>query len=216
MRIIAGRFKGHSLYPVSGDKVRSTADRVKESLFNIIVGEPEDAEVLDLFCGAGTLGLEALSRGAAHVTFVDLSRRSVDRARANLEALGAGDEGDFLVMDATAVLRVLERNNRRFSLILADPPYGMGWPGKILQAIGASGCLAPTGVLVIEYHKKDPPGGLPPGFSLWTERRFGDTMFAIWQWSSPAEPSSPAGLPKQEAKDDGTDQESNRNLPRDL
>jgi 16S rRNA (guanine966-N2)-methyltransferase len=195
MRIIAGRFKGHSLRSVPGDKVRSTADRVKESLFNIIVGESEEADVLDLFCGAGTLGLEALSRGAARVTFVDISRRSTDRARANLAALGTEDEGDFLVMDAMAALRVLTRNGRRFSLILADPPYGEGWPKKTLLAVAKADCLTSSGVLVIEYHKKDPPGDPPPGFSLWTERRFGDTMFAIWQWSLPEIPSSPAGLP---------------------
>jgi len=194
MRIIAGRFKGHSLRPVPGDKVRSTADRVKESLFNIIVGVPEDADVLDLFCGAGTLGLEALSRGARHATFVDKSRHSVERTRANLAALGAEEEAGFLVMDAMAALRVLERNDRRFSLILVDPPYSEGWPKKILQAIGKTGCLAPSGVLVIEFHKKDPPGDPPPGFSLWTERRFGDTMFAIWQWSLPVESTSPAEL----------------------
>lgn len=195
MRIIAGRFKGHSLRPVAGDQVRSTADRVKESLFNIIVGVPEDAEVLDLFCGAGSLGLEALSRGAAHVTFVDKSRRSVERARANLQALGADDQGDFLVMEAPAALRALERHHRQYSLVLADPPYGLGWPAKILRAVAESECLAPVGVLVIEYHKKDPPGEPPPGFSLWTERRFGDTMFAIWQWSLPASLSSPADSP---------------------
>ena len=195
MRIIAGRFKGHSLRPVPGDKVRSTADRVKESLFNIIVGVPDDADVLDLFCGAGTLGLEALSRGARHATFVDKSRHSIERARANLAALGADDEAAFLVMDAVAALHVLERNDRRFSLILADPPYSEGWPKKILRAIGETGCLAPSGVLVIEYHKKDPPGDPPTGFSVWTERRFGDTIFAIWQWSLPAGDTSTAELP---------------------
>ena len=195
MRIIAGRFKGHSLRPVTGDEVRSTADRVKESLFNIIVGESEEANVLDLFCGAGTLGLEALSRGAARVTFVDISRRSTDRARANLAALGAEEAGDLLVMDAVAALRVLERNGRRFSLILADPPYGEGWPTRTLQTVAKAGCLAASGVLVIEYHKKDPPGDPPPGFSLWTERRFGDTMFSIWRWSLPVIPPSPADSP---------------------
>lgn len=183
MRIIAGRFKGHSLRPVPGEKARSTANRVKESLFNIIVGIPEESEVLDLYCGAGTLGLEALSRGASHVTFVDRSRHSVERARANLAALGAESEGEFLTMDAVAALRTLERNSRQFSLILADPPYSEGWPKKILHAVGKAQCLAPSGTLVIEFHKKDPPGDPPAGFSLWTERRFGDTMIAIWQWS---------------------------------
>ncbi len=212
MRIIAGRFKGHTLHTVPGESVRSTADRVKESLFNIIVGVSEEAEVLDLFCGAGSLGLEALSRGAVHVTFVDKSRRSIDRAHRNLTALGAEAEGDFLAMEALPALRVLARQGRRYSLVMADPPYGLGWPAKTLRAVSEAECLAPTGVLVIEYHKKDPPGDPPPGFSLWTERRFGDTMFAIWQWSLPVGLSSPAESPATGANDDGTDQEPNRNL----
>ncbi|MBI3871795.1 MAG: RsmD family RNA methyltransferase, partial [candidate division Zixibacteria bacterium] len=88
MRIIAGRFKGRRLLPVPGDTVRSTADRVKESLFNILAAELPGASVLDLFCGAGTLGLEALSRGAERAIFVDQSRRSLNRTADNAAALG--------------------------------------------------------------------------------------------------------------------------------
>lgn len=183
MRIIAGRFKGHSLRSVPGRAVRSTADRVKESLFNILVECTEDAEVLDLFCGAGTLGMEALSRGASHATFVDLSRRSAERTRENLTALHAAGQSEVLVKDALAALSVLGRQGRRFSLIIADPPYGEGWPKKVLWAVGKAECRMESGVFVIEFHKKDPPGDPPPGFVLWTERRFGDTMLGVWRWS---------------------------------
>lgn len=184
MRIIAGRFKGRRLLPVRGDTVRSTSDRAKESLFNILAGELPGAHVLDLFCGAGTLGLEALSRGAAHVVFVDFSRRSLQRTADNIAALRAESETTLHCAQASVALRTLAHKHRAFSVILADPPYGEGWPARILQGMAAAGCRAVEGVLVIEHHKKDPPGESPPGFSLWTSRRFGDTVMTLWRWSS--------------------------------
>lgn len=182
MRIIAGRLKGRRLKPVKSNSVRSTADRVKESLFNILQSDCADADVLDLFCGAGTLGMEALSRGARYAAFVDRKRQSVVCTQENLETLGL--EGESLVISAHALsaLHTLGERGDRFSLIFADPPYGDGWPPKVLKAVGESNALADEGILVIEHHKKELPGDPPAGFSIWTERRFGDTMFTIWRW----------------------------------
>ena len=182
MRIIAGQYKGHRLRPVPGNTARSTADRVRESMFNILAAEIPDASVLDLFCGAGTLGIEALSRGASRATFVDVSRRSVQQTRENLRAVHAEDDADVITSDALAALRSLARKGRSFNLVFADPPYGENWSAKTLRAFSESDVRAPEGILVIEHHKKESPGGPPPGFSVWTERRFGDTMFTIWRW----------------------------------
>ena len=183
MRVIAGRFKGRRLKPVKSANVRSTADRVRESLFNILAAEVPDAVALDLFCGAGCLGIEALSRGAEHVTFVDRSRQSVECTRQNLETVDAVQDSAVHSGQALTVLRSLAAQGERFSLIFADPPYEEGWSVKLLNAIAASDALAPEGILVIEHHKKEPPGPSPAGFSVWTERRFGDTMFTIWRWN---------------------------------
>jgi len=182
MRIIAGRFKGRKLRVVKSDSVRSTGDRVKESMFNILQGECPDANVLDLFCGAGTLGMEALSRGARFATFVDRKRQSVDITHQNLELIGAEDESMVVFAHVVSAMQTLGERGDRFSLILADPPYGDGWPPKLLKLVANSQILAAEGVLVIEHHKKEPPGDAPAGFSVWTERRFGDTMFTIWRW----------------------------------
>jgi 16S rRNA (guanine(966)-N(2))-methyltransferase RsmD len=186
MRIIAGDFKGRRLRTVPGGATRSTADRVKESLFNILLSEVPNAVVLDLYCGAGTLGLEALSRGAERVIFVDRSRRALKCTQANVALVGAETQVEVLCQDALAALRLLAGRGESLSLILADPPYGEGLPAKVLAAVGASACRAPVGVLVIEHHKKDlplaQPGDAPTGFSLWTARRFGDTVLTIWRW----------------------------------
>jgi 16S rRNA (guanine(966)-N(2))-methyltransferase RsmD len=184
MRVIAGRHKGRRLRPVPGNTARSTADRVRESLFNILAVEIPGATALDLFCGAGTLGIEALSRGATHATFVDVSRRSVQRTRENLSEIHADAESEVIMSDALAALRALARKGRAFDLVFADPPYGENWCAKTLKAVGESEARAPEGILVIEHHKKESPGESPPGFSVWTERRFGDTMFTIWRWQS--------------------------------
>jgi 16S rRNA (guanine966-N2)-methyltransferase len=186
MRIIAGRYKGHRLRPVEDRAVRSTADRVRESLFNILAAEVPGTDVLDLFCGAGTLGLEALSRGARHATFVDKSRRSVRRTHDNADALRVLASVEIIASDAMAAIRALTRKDEHFSLIFADPPYGEGSSAKLLMAIAESGILSTDGILVIEHHKKEDPGAAPLGFSVWTQRRFGDTMFTIWRRQSPA------------------------------
>jgi 16S rRNA (guanine(966)-N(2))-methyltransferase RsmD len=193
MRIIAGRFKGRRLLPVPGDRVRSTADRVKESLFNILMHDVPNAVALDLFCGAGALGLEAISRGAESVVFVDSSPKSLKRTLDNARTIGADDKVVTIRSDAMSALRSPAKRERVFTLILADPPYGEGWPAKTLRAVADSSCRAAEGVLVIEHHKKDEPGETPVGFSLWTTRRFGDTVLTFWRWGQPPAPADEQG-----------------------
>lgn len=188
MRIIAGQFKGRRLQPVPGDHVRSTADRVKESLFNILMHDVPTATVLDLFCGAGTLGLEALSRGAESVLFVDESAKSIKKTMENVKIVGAEAKSSAIRADALTALKTAGKRDYRFTLILADPPYGAGWPKKTLRAVAESSCRSEEGVLVIEHHKKDEPGETPEGFSLWTTRRFGDTVLTFWRWGTEPAP----------------------------
>lgn len=186
MRIIAGKFKGRRIAPVPDERVRSTADRVKESLFNILMHEAPNAVVLDLFCGAGTLGLEALSRGAKSVVFVDESPKSLKKTMDNVKLIGVESQVATVRADALAAVKQLGKKGHAFTLILADPPYGVGLPAQTLRAVAESDCRADEGVLVIEHHKKDDPGPDPEGFSLWTTRRFGDTVLSFWRWSDRA------------------------------
>ena len=130
MRIIAGRFRGHRLEPLKGKNVRPTTDRVREAWMSAMGGRFDDLQLLDLFSGSGALGLEVLSRGALHVTFVERSRAAVRVIEANIERLGIS-EGCTLVTDD--VFRYLDRDPGPFSLAVADPPYGEGHAQALVE-----------------------------------------------------------------------------------
>jgi 16S rRNA (guanine966-N2)-methyltransferase len=184
MRIIGGRHRGTALAAVGGGdadaRLRPTSDRVRESLFNLIAhggygdpAPPEGARVLDLFAGTGALGLEALSRGAAHVTFVDDGRKALDILRMNVARLGAEADTAILRLDAT---RLGPARDAPFDLIFLDPPYGKGLGERALAAARAGGWIA-AGALVVweESAPIVPPAGLTPRDA----RRYGDTMISI-------------------------------------
>src|SRR6266550_3188827 len=123
MRIIAGSRKGARIFAPKGSETRPTGDRVREAAFNLIgPGRVEDATVLDLFAGSGAMGLEALSRGAAHATFVESDREACRAINRNLDKLGL-DDATVLCQDALTALRADERAGTRYDLVLLDPPY---------------------------------------------------------------------------------------------
>lgn len=129
MRIIAGRFRGRRLKPPSG--ARATAGRVREAWFNILAPELDGASVVDLFAGSGALGLEALSRGAAMVVFVERARRSLSALEANVKILGAGDRVKIQNIEVFRYLAGLDRVV--FDVAFADPPYGTEYAASLLR-----------------------------------------------------------------------------------
>ena len=179
MRIIAGRFRGRRLTPVgkgdAGAHLRPTADRVRESLFNVLAayGGLDGARVLDLFAGTGALGLEALSRGAAHVTFVESGRVAQGLIRRNVELTGSRAQTALLRADAT---RPGHNPGQAFDLVFLDPPYGKGLGERALAAAKAGGWIAPGALAVCEEGAAMPP---PPGCTTLDERRYGDTWITI-------------------------------------
>ncbi|MDJ1009128.1 MAG: 16S rRNA (guanine(966)-N(2))-methyltransferase RsmD [Paracoccaceae bacterium] len=172
MRIVGGRLGGLKLADLgrgdSAAQLRPTADRVRENLFNILAnrGLPEDATVLDLFAGTGALGLEALSRGAAHVTFVDTGAKAQALIRANIAKARAEADTRLLHRDATR----LGPAERAATLVFLDPPYGRGLGERALAAAAAGGWLAPGATLVWE---EAGPITAPRGFALQDTRRYG-------------------------------------------
>lgn len=178
MRIVGGRKRGLALESVGkGDAaahLRPTTDRTRESIFNILqggrYGDPLDhARILDLFAGSGALGLEAWSRGAAHVTFVDDGRIAQRLIRANIEKAGAGDETTLLKRSA---LRPGQNSEAPYSLIFLDPPYGKGLGAKALDAARTGGWLSENALIVLEESAPQDP---PEGIRLLECRRFGTT-----------------------------------------
>jgi 16S rRNA (guanine966-N2)-methyltransferase len=174
MRIVGGRFRGKQLTAPSDDAIRPTADRVRESVFNILasrLGPSLDGlKVLDLFAGTGALGLEALSRGAAGVTFVDTGAEARGLIRDHIEAFGAGGVARLLRRDATALGPAGTMGP--FHLVFLDPPYGKGLGERALVSLRDGGWLAPDATLVLE-ESADATLALPDGFVLDDRRVYG-------------------------------------------
>ncbi|HJS94959.1 MAG TPA: 16S rRNA (guanine(966)-N(2))-methyltransferase RsmD [Solirubrobacteraceae bacterium] len=175
MRVVAGRFGGRSLVAPRGSSTRPTSDRVREALFSILGPDPvEGARVLDLFAGSGAMGLEALSRGALHVTFVDSSSAAVAAVRRNIGALGV--EAEVRRQDALAYLRSASRDARLYDLVFLDPPYrhASALGPELSTALGP--VLAPAARVVAESDRRAP---LELDLTLIDERRYGDTLIRI-------------------------------------
>ncbi len=185
MRIIGGRARGLKLADIgAGDAqahLRPTSDRVREAIFNLLINSldvPLDgARVLDLFAGTGALGLEALSRGAAHVTFVDdgVTARAV--LRQNIEKMRAMGVTKLYRRDATDLGT---NHTAGFSLLFLDPPYGKGLGQAALASARAGGWLAPDATIVWEEAAPQLP---QPGFSLRDQRRYGETHVTFLQYT---------------------------------
>ncbi|MHB1110468.1 MAG: 16S rRNA (guanine(966)-N(2))-methyltransferase RsmD, partial [Devosia sp.] len=150
MRIVAGKFRGKNLFSPSDETIRPTSDRARESIFNILssrLGPNLDgSRVLDLFAGTGALGLEALSRGAASVVFVDTGAAARGLIRDHIEAFGAGGVAKLLRRDATDLGPAGTMGP--FNLVFLDPPYGRGLGEKALASLAAGKWLAPDAVIV--------------------------------------------------------------------
>ena len=153
MRIIAGAWRGRRLLAPPGAATRPTADRVRETLFSMLIsriGTFDGLRVADLFAGSGALGLEALSRGAAHATFVEQDGKAVAAIKANAAHLGALDRVRIIPGSALALPRA-----EPFDLIFADPPYGPGSGSAAAAAVGSAAWLAPAGWMAIETARGD-------------------------------------------------------------
>ena len=182
MRIVAGRLRGKKLADLgAGDaraRLRPTGDRVRESLFNVITngkfGDPmTGARVLDLFAGTGALGLEALSRGAAHVTFVDDGTAARALLRENIAQCAAQGVTRVLRRDATQLGPL---RGAPFDLVFLDPPYGQALGEPALAAARAGGWIAPGALVAWE----DSAAPLPPaGLAVLDQRRYGGTMISL-------------------------------------
>lgn len=155
MRVIAGTAKGRPLRTVKGREIRPTSDRVKETLFNILMPRVSGSRFLDLFAGSGGVGIEALSRGAGSALFVELLTPHLRVIEANLAATGLSDQAEVIRRDARAAITDLARRGRRFDLIFVDPPYGQGLVDETLILIESHDLLSAEGWVVCEHHKKD-------------------------------------------------------------
>jgi len=184
VRVIGGTARGRRLAAPRGERVRPTADRVKEALFSILtslLGNLEGLRVLDIFAGTGNLGIEALSRGCREAVFVDSHRESVAVIRQNLTRLGFTDQGQVMLMDATSAIQSLAGNTAPFQIIFLDPPYRLGLAEKVLTQLATAPVVSDETIIVAE---SDPGEHLPdssgPLFQF-DRRVYGDTALTFFQ-----------------------------------
>ncbi len=157
MRVISGQFKGRKLvFPKSRD-VRPAMDKVRESIFNVLGDVVDKADVLDLFAGCGSLGFEALSRGAKSVTFVDNHHQAIESIKTNAENLGVKQQVKIIPKLVITALPIIKHSKETYNLIFIDPPYDKDFLRKTLREIVEFDILRPFGWIVIEHSKRETP-----------------------------------------------------------
>lgn len=179
VRVITGQAGGRHLKVPRGWGGRPTSDRVKESLFNILGPLVPGASFLDLFAGTGSVGIEALSRGASRVVFVENNRQAVRAIRENLAQTGLGGRAEVLpigVMDAAARLK-----GQKFTIIFLDPPYDQGLEVSALEALVANDLLEENGLVVVEGSRRRKMPARVGCLKLYREHRVGDTVLAFYR-----------------------------------
>lgn len=179
MRIVGGELRGRPVATPRGNAIRPTTDRTRESLFNMLASrlDLEGVRVLDLFAGTGALGLEALSRGASFVLFVDNSAEARGLIRDNIEALGVSARARLFRRDAASLGQC--GTMAPFDLAFADPPYGKGLAERAAHELAAGGWLKPGAMLIVEEAHQSAPSALD-GFELAEQRRFGETVIGFF------------------------------------
>jgi len=180
MRIIGGKLKGNKLKSPGLHKTRPSNSKTREAIFDILGERVLDARCLDLFSGTGALGIEALSRGAKEVIFVERDKRNKKVILENLKTLGLVDRTKVMGMDVERALKRLNKENLKFDLLFADPPYIRGLAEKFLRNLAACDILFSCALVVIEHHKKEE---LPEQLSqlvLHRKKRYGHTLLSIY------------------------------------
>ena len=185
MRIITGKHRGRRIEigPEGSKQIRPTSDFAREAIFNILTmgkmgNVVADARVLDVYCGTGALGLEAISRGAAHATFIDKSRDSIAVARHNAVSMKEDANCAFFQQDGTNLGKAREA----YPLVFVDPPYSLKLIEPSLKSLIAGGWLADDAIVVIEYDQKDTVT-LPESLEQLYERRYGRAIIQVLKYN---------------------------------
>ncbi len=185
MRIISGTRKGRKLVDWEEKGIRPMRDFVRSALFNIIADLVPDARFLDLFCGTGSVGLEALSRGARECVFIDRSAVACGITRRNLEKLGLLAQAQVLQADFLAGIDHFARRGRRFELAFIGPPYGKGLAVAALARLGSGDVLAPDAVVVTEVSRQDEVAADYGVLTRIDRRVYGDNVLVFYRTSLP-------------------------------
>jgi 16S rRNA (guanine966-N2)-methyltransferase len=182
MRVIAGNYRGRNLRSPPSMQVRPTSDRLRETLFNVLAPRIEGARFLDLCAGSGAIGIEALSRGAAHVTFVDRSRKMCGLVESNLDLCGVPeDETEVVLSEAAEFLRrASTRVEQKWDIAFFDPPYAIDYM-PVLAVFGAGAILNNDGILIVEHHHKNELKDAIGDIRRWRILKQGDSSLSFYE-----------------------------------
>jgi 16S rRNA (guanine966-N2)-methyltransferase len=184
MRIITGEYKGRKIDNVKGADIRYTADRVKESLFSILSGIISESRFLDLYAGSGNIGIEAFSRGAKSVVFVDINPICINSVSANLERFGIdtnSPEIKLMRMNASLAIEYFRRHEMVFDIIFIDPPYRIGLVEKTLLEISSTNILAEDGDIIVEHDIKEKASSIIGKLTLIRQEKYGTTLLSFYR-----------------------------------
>jgi 16S rRNA (guanine(966)-N(2))-methyltransferase RsmD len=179
MRVLAGALKGQRLTTPRGRTTRPTADQVRIACLDTLMPYLERGPFLDLFAGAGGVGIEALSRGAPSAIFVEQDGAALRALRDNVERLGLGERARVVRADAARAVADLAAGGERFAVVFLDPPYEAPRAAAALDAVAVGDVLLPGAVVVLQHRTKAPPPPSPGALALWKARRFGDTTLTF-------------------------------------
>ena len=178
MRIIGGQARGRAIVAPAGEKTRPTQDYVRESLFNIIRWDIEEARVLDLFAGTGALSLEAVSRGAKNAVMIDMDRAACDCIKKNMESTRLKERCRLIPRDYKQALKSLEAEKAQFDVVFIDPPYRMENTGEMCAELYDRGLLSPEAMILVEHRRGMAPL-IDPRFEAFDQRNYGDTQITF-------------------------------------
>ncbi len=176
MRVIAGNFRGTRLYTPSGNAIRPTSDRLRESIFNIIGPRIRGTSILDLYAGTGALGIEALSRGAKRAVFIDNDPRALALTQRNIAKVNAGDRATVMAWDIARDLRCL-RQQGAWDIIFMDPPYRQRLIQRTLENLSTA--QTEFKMVVAEHEAEEALADRPAGFFLEDQRTYGKTLVSF-------------------------------------
>lgn len=183
MRVISGKARGLKLNPPKDQSVRPTTDRVKESLFNIINSYVMDSNVLDLFAGSGSLGIECLSRGAKHCVFSDLSKESIKIIQSNIKKARVERDSTVINKDYKNAISDMGIKKAKFDIIMLDPPYYEGLFVDCIERIDDNNILSEDGIIVVEHDKKDELPDEIGNIVKTKEKKYGITVLSFYELS---------------------------------
>ncbi len=183
LRIISGAYKGRKIYSCQGLSTRPTADRTRESIFNIlhsIFHSFADKRVLDLYAGTGALGIEALSRGAVTATFIEAGKTALAVLKKNVSIISDDASCEIIAAPVGTAISILQERKEQFDLIFMDPPYGKNLVHTTLEALAAANLCAPGAIVVCEYFFRDAVNQQYGCLSGFDTRRYGQTLVSFF------------------------------------